>query len=51
MTYTFEANGKTYKTDRATIELMREYREAGNSEMLAAVFEIGISFARIMEAV
>jgi len=44
---TFEANGKTYITDAETITLMREYRSAGNAEMLASVFEIGLTFGRI----
>ena len=44
---TFEANGKTYVTDAETINLMREYRGAGNTEMLAVVFGLGISFGRI----
>lgn len=51
MTYTFEANGKTYNTDKATIELMREYREAGNIEMVASVFFMRLSFGRIVEVV
>jgi hypothetical protein len=50
MTATFEANGKTWKTDEATLALMREYREAGNAEMLGMVFEIGKAFGRIVEA-
>ncbi|WP_441227994.1 hypothetical protein AB7813_08285 [Tardiphaga sp. 20_F10_N6_6] len=47
---TFQANGKTWKTDADTLALMNEYRAAGNTEMVAAVFEIGKSFGRIVAA-
>jgi len=49
MTYTFEANGKSYETDRITIELMREYREAGNTDMLGLILEVGLSYGKIKE--
>jgi hypothetical protein len=49
MTYTFEANGKSYKTDKITIELMREYREAGNMDMLGLILEVGLSYGKIVE--
>ncbi|WP_167389848.1 hypothetical protein [Burkholderia ubonensis] len=45
---TFEANGKTYKTDEETLALMRDYRAAGNAEMVGAVFELGLHFGRIV---
>lgn len=47
--YYFEANGKSYKTDKITIELMREYREAGNTEMLGLILEVGLSYGKIRE--
>jgi hypothetical protein len=45
---TFEANGKTYKTDIQTLNLLREYKD--NPEMRGAVFELGLEFGRIKEA-
>jgi len=50
MNMTFEANGKAWRTDAETLALMVEYRDAGNTEMVAAVFEIGKSFGRIVAA-
>lgn len=50
MNNTFEANGKTWATDSKTLELMREYREAGNKEMVATVFELGKAFGKIVPA-
>lgn len=46
--YSFEANGKHYKTDHATILLMKAYKDS-NPEMLAATFELGLHFGRIVE--
>lgn len=46
--HTFEANGKTYKTDLETLNLLREYKD--NPEMLSAVFGLGLDFGRIKEA-
>lgn len=50
MTKTFEANGKTWKTDADTLALMTQYRNAGNDEMVGAMFELGKTFGRIVEA-
>lgn len=47
---TFEANGKIWRTDAATLTLMREYRTTGNTEMLALIFETGKAFGRITAA-
>ncbi|WP_170836179.1 hypothetical protein [Pandoraea sp. ISTKB] len=44
----FEANGKVYQTDEETLALMRAFREAGNAEMVGAVFELGLRFGRIV---
>jgi hypothetical protein len=49
MTATFEANGKAWKTDEDTLNIMREYRNSGNSYMVAAVFEIGVACGRIVQ--
>lgn len=50
MNTTFQANGKTWKTDAETLALMAQYRDSGNAEMLGMVFEIGKKFGRIVEA-
>jgi hypothetical protein len=44
---TFEANGKGWKTDKFTLDLMREFREAGNARMVSVVFEMGLACGRI----
>ena len=44
----FEANGKIWVTDDATIVLIRQYRAEGNEEMVGAVFELGKAFGRIV---
>lgn len=46
---TFNANGKTYKTDSETLALLDSFRTNGNSEMVAATFELGLAFGRIVE--
>ncbi|NII54371.1 hypothetical protein [Luteibacter sp. SG786] len=46
----FEANGKTWNTDEDTLALLRQFRTSGNEEMVGAVFELGRSFGRIVEA-
>lgn len=48
-TYTFEANGKTYKTDLATLTLLREFRETNNVECGSVVLSLGIMGKRIVE--
>ena len=45
----FEANGKTWETDSETLALLREYRAAGNSYMVGAVFSIGLDMGKIVE--
>lgn len=49
MENTFEANSKTYRTDQQTIDLMREYREAGNQYMVSVVFSLAKDFGRVEE--
>ena len=49
-TKTFEANGKGWTTDDQTLDLMREYREAGNTYMVSVVFSLGREFGRIKAA-
>lgn len=49
MTKTFEVNGKTYTTDTATIELLRQFKNEGNNEMFGVVFTVGMQFGRITE--
>lgn len=46
---TFQANGKTYVTDEETRNLMGEFRDGGNEEMVAFVFHAGIAAGRIFE--
>jgi hypothetical protein len=48
--FTFEANSKKWSTDEQTMSLLKEFREAGNEEMLAATFELGVAFGKIVEA-
>jgi len=47
---TFEANGKIWNTDTETLALLREFCDAGNTEMLGLVFEMGREFGRIVSA-
>lgn len=44
-----EANGKTWKTDEQTLELMREYRDAGDKYMTSVVFNLSVEFGRTTE--
>lgn len=43
---TFEVNGKTYKTDAATLEQLRQYRD--NAEMFGIVMTLGSKAGRIV---
>lgn len=49
MTNTFEANGKIWTTDADTLKLLRDFRAAGNEEMVGMVFELGRKFGRIVD--
>ena len=50
---TFEMNGKTYSTDQATLELLREIvpaaKATGDSSAVIAVMELGAKYGRIIE--
>lgn len=46
-TMTFEANGKGWKTDLETLNLLRQYRDTENLYMTAVVFSLGREFGRI----
>lgn len=48
--FTFTVNGKVWGTDKATLELLRQYKNSGNSEMFGVVFEIGVAYGRIRVA-
>lgn len=49
MTHTLQANGKTWKTDKQTFDLMAEYRAAGNKYMVSVVFNLAHAFGRMIE--
>ncbi len=48
-TYHFTVNDKKYGTDKDTIELLRQYKQAQNDAMFTTVFEAGVSAGRIKE--
>lgn len=50
LTETFEANGRSWKTDVETLNLMREFREAGNRKMVSVVFHLAADFGRVKAA-
>ncbi|HCJ9395007.1 TPA: hypothetical protein NV922_001313 [Escherichia coli] len=47
---TFEANGKSWITDKETLRLLESFRAEKNEEMVGATFELGKAFGRIVEA-
>ena len=53
MTDKFEMNGKTYKTDKDTIEVLRSIvpaaKATGDATAVAAIMALGIKTGRIVE--
>jgi len=50
---TFELNGKTYETDKETLEVLRSIvpsaRQGGDASAVAVVMELGLETGRIKE--
>lgn len=51
MNHTFEANGKTWKTNDATIEVLRKFKAEGDDQGIRMVFHCGIALGVIVEVV
>jgi hypothetical protein len=53
MTVTFEMNGKGYRTDEQTLNVLRSIvpaaKETGDTSAVAVVMELGLQMGRIKE--
>lgn len=45
--YLFTVNGKQYRTDKDTLDLLRLYKSQAKNQLFGIVFEVGLKYGRI----